>query len=95
MEKCSGRKGSGGNVDKTKGIQLLFGKISSFSKVDLCGVCGEWVGCNFIQCTKCQGWVHCRCPDVPRQMSILSCWDVFVCRACLDHNSSVEEKLRV
>ena len=36
------------NVDKTKGMQLLFGKKSSVSKVDPCGVCSEWVGCNSI-----------------------------------------------
>ena len=29
------------NVDKTKGMQLLFGKKSSISKVNPCGVCGE------------------------------------------------------
>ena len=34
-------KGLRVNVDKTKGMQLLFGKKSSVSKVDLCGVCGE------------------------------------------------------
>ena len=31
------------NVDKTKGMQLLFGKRSSVSKVDPFSVCGEWV----------------------------------------------------
>ena len=55
MEKCSGRKGSEVEVDKTKDMQLLFGKKSSVSKVDPYSVCGEWVGCNsFFQCTKCQ-----------------------------------------
>ena len=58
-------KGLRVNVDKTEGIQLLFGKKSSISKVDSCGVCGERVGCNSIQCMKCQRWVHCRCSDVP------------------------------
>ena len=29
-------------------------KRKSVLKVDLCGVCGERVGCNSIQCTKCQ-----------------------------------------
>ena len=48
------------NVDKKNGMQLLFGKKSSVSKVDPCGVCGEWVGCNSFQCTKCQRWVHRR-----------------------------------
>ena len=30
---------------------------------------------------------------MPRQVSLLSCWDVFVCRTCLGHSYSVEEKL--
>ena len=73
------------NVGKINGIQLLFGKKSSVSRVDRCGVCGEQVGCNSIQCTKYQRWVHRRCSDVPRQVSLLSCWDVFACRTCLGH----------
>ena len=76
-------KGLRVNVDKTKGIQLLFGKKSSVSKVDPCGVCGERVGCSSIQCTKCQRWVHRCCSDMPRQVSLLSCRAVFVCRTCL------------
>ena len=87
-------KGLRVNVDKTKGMQLLFGKKSSVSKVDLCGVCGERVGCNSIQCTKRQRWVHRRCSDVPTQVSLLSCPDVFVCITCPGHNCSVEEKLK-
>ena len=43
-------------------------------------------------CTKCQRWVHRR-SNVPRQVSLVSCRDVFVCRTCLGHNCSVEEKL--
>ena len=35
-------------------MQLLFGKKSSVLKVDACGLCGERVGFNSIQCTKCQ-----------------------------------------
>ena len=81
------------NVDKIKGMQLLFGKKSSVSKADPCAVCSVWVGCNSIQCTKCQRLVHCRCSDVPSQVSLLSCQDVFVCRKCLGHNCLVEEKL--
>ena len=42
------------NVDKTKGMQLLFGKKSSVSKVGPCGVCGQRVGSNSMQCTKYQ-----------------------------------------
>ena len=81
------------NVDKTKGVQLSFGKKSSASKVDPCGVCREQVGCNSIQCRKCQRWVHRRCSDVPGQVSLVSCCDVFVYRTCLDDHCSVEEKL--
>ena len=29
------------NVDKTKNMQLLFGKKGSVSKMNPCGVCGE------------------------------------------------------
>ena len=36
-------------VDKTKGMQLLFGKKSSVWKADPGVVCGELVGCNSIQ----------------------------------------------
>ena len=86
-------KGLRVNVDKTKDMQLSFGKKSSVSKMDPCGVCGERVGCNFIQCTKCQRWVHRRCSDVPRQVSLLSSRGIFVCRTCLRHNCSVVEKL--
>ena len=38
-------------------------------------------------------WINRRCSDLPRQVSLLSCWNVFVCRTCIDHNGSVEEKL--
>ena len=54
------------NVHKTKGMQLIFGKKSSVSKVDPWGVCGERIGCNSIQCTKCQRWVHRLCFYMPR-----------------------------
>ena len=40
------RKGLRVNVDKTNGMQVLFGKKNSIWKVDPCDVCGEWVGCN-------------------------------------------------
>ena len=87
-------KGLRENVDKTRCMQLLFGKESSVLKVDPCGVCCEWVDCNSIQCTKCQRWVHRCCSDVPRQASLLSCRDIFVYRTFLGHNCSVEEKLK-
>ena len=46
------RKGLRVNVDKTKGMLLLFGKKSSVSKLDPCGVCVEQGICNSIQCNK-------------------------------------------
>ena len=82
-------KGLRVNVDKTKGMKLLFEKKSSVSKVGPCGVYGEQVGCNSIYCTK--WWVHHRCSGVPRQVSVLSCRDVFVSRTCLSRNCSVEK----
>ena len=85
-------KGLRVNVNKIKDMQLLFGTKTSVSKVDPCGACVEWVGCNSILCMKCQTWVR-HCSDVLRQLSLLSCHDVFVCRICLGHNCSVEEKL--
>ena len=38
---------------KQKVCSCYMGKKSSALKVDPCVVCGEWVGCNSIQCTKC------------------------------------------
>ena len=78
---------------KQKVCSYYLGKESSVSKVDHCGVCGERVGCNSIQCTKCQRWFHPHCFDVPRQVCLLSYWNALVCRTCLGHNCSVEEKL--
>ena len=71
---------------KQKICSRKFGKKSSVSKVGPCGVCGERVGCNSIQCAKCQRWVHCCCSDVP---IVLGC----LCRTYLGHNCPVEEKL--
>ena len=61
--------------------------------MDPCGVCGEQVGYDSVQFMKCQRLVRCHCSHVRRQMSLPSCPDVFVCRICLGHNCSVEEKL--
>ena len=90
MVQCGGRKGLRVNFSKTKGMQLLFGKKISVYRVD---PCGEQVGCNSVQYMKCQRWVHHHCSDVTRHVSQLSYWDVFVCRTCLGHNCSVEDKL--
>ena len=73
------------NVNKTKGMQLLFEKKSSVSKKGPCDVCCERVGYNSIQCMKCHRWIHCCCSDIPSQVSLLSCCDIFVCRTCLAH----------
>ena len=39
-----------GNVGKTKGLQLLYGKKDYGSKLGSSGVCGERVGYNFVGC---------------------------------------------
>ena len=61
--------------------------------MDPCGVCGERVGCNSIQFTKCQRWVHRHCSDAPRQVSLLRAVMSFLCRTCLGHKCSVEVRL--
>ena len=88
------RKGLRVNFDKTKGMHLLFGKKSSFSKVDPCGVCGERVGFNSIKCAKYPSWVRRHYSDVPRNVSLLSVMSGYLCITCLGYNCSVEEKLK-
>ena len=83
MENAVERKGLRVNVDKTKSMQLLFGKKSTVSKVDLFGVCGERVGCNSIQCAKCQRWGFIVVALMYLGRRIYLVWDVFVCRTCL------------
>ena len=51
-------------------------------------VCNYYLGRKVFFCR----WVHCRCSDLPNQVSLLSCQDIFVCRTCLDHNCLVEKK---
>ena len=99
LNEVMGKYGRWKNAVEGKGLrmnvechmQLLFGKKSSVSKVDPCGVYDEQVGCNSIHCMKCQRWVHRHCSDKPRLVSLLSCQDVFIFRACLGHNCSVEK----
>ena len=57
---------------------MLFGKKSNVSKVGACGVFGERVDCNSIQCMKYQRSVHRRFSDVLMQVSLLLCRDVFI-----------------
>ena len=83
------------SVGKAKGMPSLFGKISSVLKVDPCGVCGEQVGFNSIQCAKCQSWFHHHCYDMPRQVHLLLCHDVSVCGTCLNQNCSAEENFEI
>ena len=73
-------KGLRVNVDKTKGMPLLFGKKSSVSKVDPCGVCGERLVVILLSVRNVTGGfiVH---------------HQVFFSRTCLGHNCSLEEKL--
>ena len=39
-------------------------------------------------------WAHRCCCDILRQVSLLLFWDAFVCRTCLGHSCSAEEKLQ-
>ena len=71
-------KGLKVNIEKTKGIHLLYCKKAYVSKVDPCDVCGKWFGCNAIWCIECQKWAHHCCSDVPRQVRLLLHEDVFV-----------------
>ena len=41
------------NIGKTKGVQLLEGKI------DPCSICGERLGSNSAKYLQCLKWVHC------------------------------------
>ena len=79
------------NVEETKRMQLFYDKKAKVSKVDPCSVCGKLVRHSSFRCTKCQRWVHRRCSDVPRRVSLLSCQDVFVCMMCLGHNCLVKK----
>ena len=85
-------KGLRVNVDKTKGMQLLFGKKRSVSKVILVVSVVSGLVVILFNVRNVRGGfivvVH-----MSRQVSQLSCWDIFVCRTCLGHNCSVEEKL--
>ena len=41
------------------------------------------------------GFIAVSCSNMPRQVNLLSCQDVFFCRTYLGHNCSVEEKLEL
>ena len=47
-----------------------------------CGVCGRGVGCNSIQCTTCQKWVHKKCSGI--RGSMLKVMKSFICEGCLN-----------
>jgi len=47
-----------------------------------CGVCGNGVGSNSIQCTSCRKWVHKKCSGIKGSMSKLM--KSFTCRVCLN-----------
>ena len=79
-------------------MQLLSGKRSSVSKLDPSGVCGERVGCNSIQCTKCvrpvllyccEKWEftvadEARLRGVEGRMVRMVCWVILVDRVSTD-----------
>ena len=83
------------NVQKTRGMQLLYNKKTCYKCVSLWIFVVNGSVVNSIWCTKCQKWVcHC-CSDVPKQISLLSCEDVFDSWMYVGHNSSVNEKVEL
>lgn len=42
--------------------------------------------------SSCQTYVHRRCSDKPRRVSLFPCQYFYICRRCLGHNCSVKEK---
>ena len=71
------------NVGKTIDMQILDGRRRVTAKFDLCGVCGEWIGCSSIKCLQCKKWVHHRCSDVSHKVSLTVARDAFVYSSCL------------
>ena len=63
-----------------------------------CGVCGEGVQANSVQCTVCKKWIHKRCSGVRGDLSRIA--DSFRCRRCdgtiqevnLDENLMVDRE---
>jgi len=71
------------NTNKTKVMireecQKLMQKAARWP----CGVSGEGVGSNSIQCISCQKWVHKKCSDTNGSMS--RGMKSFMCRGCLN-----------
>lgn len=71
------------NVGKTIDMQILDGRRRVTAKFDLCGVCGEWIGCSSIKCLQCKKWVHRRWADVSHKVSLTVARDAFVYSSCL------------
>ena len=63
-------KGMRVNMNKTKVMlsgerQMVRQKAARWP----CGVCNKGVGCNSLQCTRCQKWVHKKCNGIKGSMS--------------------------
>ena len=64
----------------SKGMHLCMVNKAYISKMDSSGVCGEQAGRKlYVEHQMWEG-IHGCCSDVPRQVSLFSCHDVFMCR---------------
>ena len=70
------------SVNKTKGFyRYTGGKVVRMQTRKLpCSVCGNGVGRNSLQCTKCQYWVHKKCSGIQGKVASIN---GFVCKRCL------------
>ena len=71
------------NMGKTKVMRCQVGlrRAKKIASTDPCGVCGERVKRNSIQCSQCQRWIHKRCSGIKGKMRQDP---TFKCRSCTD-----------
>ena len=68
------------NVNKTKGFYTGGKVVRMQIRKFPCSVCGNGVGRNSLQCTKCQYWVHKKCSGIQGKVASMN---GFVCKRCL------------
>ena len=73
----------------------FYGKKNYISEVDPWCVCDEQVYHNSLWCKSRQTWFRLYFSDVHRHVILILYQDFFVCRICVDHNSSAKEKVEL